>query len=348
MANSPAPTEVTLDEIEVAPPANVPGTASTIKADTPPEANTVSQTANSTTQTSTTQNMLSNGDLPWAKVLLPTTSAGQGGLGEGRHGLKPETWVYGIFLDGDDCQQPIILGVIPRGPGAGSGRGDMGGGGSGGGSGGGGGGGNGGAIDTSGSGGGKAGSSGGKNAETAYTMLVRAGYSPQNAAGIVGNLLKEGFGGGDIQPTINERGGGGGYGIAQWTSPDRKAALRSFSPNGYATVEGQVQFLIHELRTKETKAERLLQNARNDVAASTLAFLAFERPKGYLAKYAAMNNGQGVPPGSQLAKDRIAAAQQFYQKMQGKATSASTPASGTSSTATPDKPKVRVTLPNAQ
>lgn len=49
-------------------------------------------------------------DLPWAHVLLPTTTAGLGGLGI-QHGLVEGTTVYGFFRDGKTCQDPVILGV---------------------------------------------------------------------------------------------------------------------------------------------------------------------------------------------------------------------------------------------
>jgi hypothetical protein len=272
---------------------------------------------NSSTSTASGGNTLSNGDLPWAPVALPTTSAGQGGLGEGKHGLKPETWVIGYFLDGEACQQPIITGVIAGGPGAGSGRGGVGGG-------------NGGGSGGDGSGSGAVGSGeglntsgiktttnvGGNNSKKAFDLLVQNGYSPQNAAGILGNLVNEGTKGSgyDIDPNINQIGGGGGYGIAQWTDRSRKDGLKNFAGSKYNTIEGQTAYLIHELRTTEKKAEKLLQNSRESVDRSALAFLAFERPKGYNAQYAKAAGGQGYIPNSDLAKKRIASARSIYAK----------------------------------
>ena len=64
-------------------------------------------------------NSISDGDLPWAMVLLPTTSAGHSGIGMNKHGLLPESWVYGIFMDGKNAQQPLIIGTIAGGPGQG-------------------------------------------------------------------------------------------------------------------------------------------------------------------------------------------------------------------------------------
>jgi len=60
---------------------------------------------------------VSDDDLPWALVLYPTTG-GQTSSGNASHGLVPGTWVVGFFVDGDDSQQPIVLGVINGGEGS--------------------------------------------------------------------------------------------------------------------------------------------------------------------------------------------------------------------------------------
>jgi hypothetical protein len=57
---------------------------------------------------------VSDGDLPWAMVMYPTTG-GQTSGGNAAHGLTPGTWVVGFFVDGEDSQQPIVIGVINGG-----------------------------------------------------------------------------------------------------------------------------------------------------------------------------------------------------------------------------------------
>ena len=53
-------------------------------------------------------------DLPWAQILLPAT-AGSGGAGVFRSTrLSPGDSVFGFFLDGDDAQLPVILGIFGR------------------------------------------------------------------------------------------------------------------------------------------------------------------------------------------------------------------------------------------
>jgi hypothetical protein len=51
-------------------------------------------------------------DLPWATPLQPTTSAAVSGIGTAPVGLVTGTWCVGFFMDGDDMQQPIIMGTI--------------------------------------------------------------------------------------------------------------------------------------------------------------------------------------------------------------------------------------------
>ena len=55
---------------------------------------------------------LSTEDLPWARVGAPTTHAQQNRIG-GKHGLLVGSWVYGIFLDGEDANQPFVLASFP-------------------------------------------------------------------------------------------------------------------------------------------------------------------------------------------------------------------------------------------
>ena len=61
---------------------------------------------------------LSTPDLPWAQVMLPTTSAGLSGFGT-QHGLVEGSTVMLYFLDGDMCQQPVIIGSVAGIPQAG-------------------------------------------------------------------------------------------------------------------------------------------------------------------------------------------------------------------------------------
>ena len=59
-------------------------------------------------------NELSNQELPWAQVMLPTTA----GSGNAYFGTRPKVrqgdMVIGFFLDGDNAQIPVIMGVLGK------------------------------------------------------------------------------------------------------------------------------------------------------------------------------------------------------------------------------------------
>jgi len=55
---------------------------------------------------------LTDDQLPWASVMYPVT-AGNGGAGTWSNAaLRQGSFVFGFFLDGEDAQQPVIMGVI--------------------------------------------------------------------------------------------------------------------------------------------------------------------------------------------------------------------------------------------
>lgn len=56
--------------------------------------------------------LLPTKDLPWAIPIQPITSAGISGLGSSPLGPVEGSWVLGFFLDGEDMQQPAMLGTI--------------------------------------------------------------------------------------------------------------------------------------------------------------------------------------------------------------------------------------------
>ena len=57
---------------------------------------------------------LSEDDLPWAHVMMnPANGSGQGGMGITQSLVGGETCM-GFFLDGDEAQQPVVMGLINR------------------------------------------------------------------------------------------------------------------------------------------------------------------------------------------------------------------------------------------
>jgi len=55
-------------------------------------------------------------DLPWAHVMMPTTSPSMSGLGTSPSWMVEGTWVVGFFRDIHEKQQPIIMGTLPGYP----------------------------------------------------------------------------------------------------------------------------------------------------------------------------------------------------------------------------------------
>lgn len=65
------------------------------------------------------RSLLKTEELPWAYPLQDITSAAMSGIGHAPVGPVEGTWVMGFFRDGDDAQQPIMLGTfggIPQSP----------------------------------------------------------------------------------------------------------------------------------------------------------------------------------------------------------------------------------------
>lgn len=81
---------------------------------------------------------------------------------------------------------------------------------------------------------------------TAYSKLLKSGYSPEQAAGVLGNLVVEG--GLDEKSQEN---GGKGVGLAQWTTQNRQDAMRvHVDPSFSGEFERQLDFLIKEAKDK--------------------------------------------------------------------------------------------------
>lgn len=123
--------------------------------------------------------------------------------------------------------------------------------------------------------------------------FVKQGYTPQQAAGIVGSLAQE-SGNFSIMQEINPQGGRGGYGYAQWTGP-RRAQFEAYArANGASTddYETNMGFLMHERNnTPEGRTFDRLYTAP-DVATSTAIFTnGYLRP-GIVNMRARVNNAQ--------------------------------------------------------
>ncbi len=124
---------------------------------------------------------------------------------------------------------------------------------------------------------------GNKNAQFAYNYLIKKhGYSPAQAAGIVGNLMAESSLNTGARNRGDGRDGSDSIGIAQWNQ-DRARNLHRFASNQGRDVYGldtQLDYLVHEMNGVEKRAGDRLRNA-NDIRSATQAGISFERPAGF-------------------------------------------------------------------
>lgn len=115
--------------------------------------------------------------------------------------------------------------------------------------------------------------------------LVARGYKPHEAAGIAGNLAQEsGFDTSiqEINPkTESARAQGGGFGLAQWTSKDRKQGLFNMAAMRGVPVDDldlQLDYLDHELKTTHKKALNALKHTKDPRHAAFVVSRHYEMP----------------------------------------------------------------------
>tara|TARA_R100001594_G_scaffold60214_1_gene94173 strand:+ start:749 stop:1972 length:1224 start_codon:yes stop_codon:yes gene_type:complete len=58
------------------------------------------------------KSLIKTEDLPWAYPIQPITSAAMSGMGFSPTGLVPGSWVVGFFRDGENAQEPVMMGSI--------------------------------------------------------------------------------------------------------------------------------------------------------------------------------------------------------------------------------------------
>jgi hypothetical protein len=117
------------------------------------------------------------------------------------------------------------------------------------------------------------------NAPIVYRRLIELGYTPAQAAGVIGNLQQES--GSRLDPNVvGDK--GTAFGIAQWRGP-RYEALQRFASEAkkdWRDPVVQTDFIDYELKNTERRAGDLLRSAKTPEEAAR-AFVAFERPAGF-------------------------------------------------------------------
>ena len=244
---------------------------------------------------------VTNEDLPYAQVLIPTTEPGTSGLGW-NPSLEPSATVFGIFLDGKQSQLPLVMGSIPvvhmpsltqiangiawsndGAPGVGSPP----------------------NADAA--------LSGppesfvvdpdvkyGGNVQYAYQYFSKTGvFTPIAIAALTGNFLAESGGTVDgrfdIRPAVEgdiglKRKEDKSIGIAQWYGPsDRQNALFKFAKDKGGSpydLEIQVQWVVHEWQTVGDYNLSRLNNYKTIGPATVYVHHFYENPKDTSARSA--------------------------------------------------------------
>ena len=116
------------------------------------------------------------------------------------------------------------------------------------------------------------------SAKSALKFFQDKGWTKEQAAGIVGNLMAE------SSPNLitNSLGDGGkAYGLAQW-HPDRQAEFSKQykKPIQQAGFEEQLEFVNWELNNTESKAGKALQTAKDASTAAYVIDAMYERSSG--------------------------------------------------------------------
>lgn len=185
------------------------------------------------------------------------------------------------------------------------------------------------------------------NALKIYKTFRAAGMTAAGACGMLGNITCESVGHSnnlqdsynskfritDVQytklvdsgvPTYNGKyfaNDGAGYGLCQWTHPDRKKKLLAYAKAEGSSVgdeDMQVRFAIHELQTDFSAVWEILCNVNDVYEATNVVCRRYEMP--------AVNNVDA----------RAAAAQEYYEQFPGVAIDLSTPTVSAPETALED------------
>jgi len=110
----------------------------------------------------------------------------------------------------------------------------------------------------------------------ATDYLVKKGMTPEQAAGVVGNLLQESKLNSGAQNASE-----GAYGIAQWRG-SRLTELQNFAASRGKTIDDvntQLDFIMHELNGKEKRAGEMLFASKTAEEAAYNFGKYYERPK---------------------------------------------------------------------
>ncbi len=196
-------------------------------------------------------------DLPWAHVVRDSKFSSIPDLGD---------LVIGFFLDGRDAQHPVVLGTINSAkfsaPSSVPGYNPE-------------------SFNPDGTPGASGDGVGGTDrAKYAYQYFINQGFTPEQAAGIVGNLQAES--GPNLDSLYNPAGGGSGArGIAQWRGARTQEFVSRYGTTpDLASLDDQLDFIMYEFNTTESRALSGVKSATTAAEAANAFDSLFERSGG--------------------------------------------------------------------
>lgn len=113
------------------------------------------------------------------------------------------------------------------------------------------------------------------NAAKIWVYLTEHGFNDVEAAAILGNIQAE--------SSFNPRATDGGLGLIQWIG-GRASNLRRYAGSSMWTIEGQLSFMIHELKTYESGALSRLRAAKTPAEAAYVWDRYYERSAGWATR----------------------------------------------------------------
>ncbi|HEX9679467.1 MAG TPA: phage tail tip lysozyme [Candidatus Saccharimonadales bacterium] len=173
---------------------------------------------------------------------------------------------------------------------------------------------------------------GGNNLEVVWNYFITHGFSQEQAAGIIGNLLVESAGtldprirqGGDFVEDPNDPSGQKGRGIAQWTFSERWQTLLRYAEalnKDPLTLDLQLDFIMFEM-TGQPPAPGVTGGSRANAfemltATQTVEDAAVAFARYYEANQLSIDYAEGKISYEQAFRYRISPAEDVYEDLAG-------------------------------
>src|SRR3546814_629764 len=118
-----------------------------------------------------------------------------------------------------------------------------------------------------------------ENRAIVMKRFMDEGYTPEQAAGAIGNFVIEAGNDTSLPPNIKQGGGGPGRGIVQWENVRREQIEAQYGKDwDKISLEDQLDFIFWEFKNTEQSAAAALKNANSVYEATDVILNEYERP----------------------------------------------------------------------